>query len=289
MIVRGRAITAIKREQRKKKFKRQGTALGLVFLNVLIYAGVVALVLHLPVFRITTTRVYGVAGERAALVFEKAAVLLQEKTWYIFPRYTMITSPQTMAANVQRAFPWIESAHGDVDSSHTLRLTIAERTPAYLVCTNSCYYTDRTTLIFSSAPEFSAPVYPELRAPSLASSTPLMSRVFSLEQATFIEELIQTLAEQNLTIRRFEETAEGSYRAYMKEGWYVLMSREGTVAEIARSLRATMASARFVKQYAQGAHALAYIDVRLGDKVFYKFASTVSTPVSNATSTRIHN
>ncbi|MFA6006342.1 MAG: hypothetical protein WC764_01290 [Candidatus Paceibacterota bacterium] len=287
VVIRGRAITAIKKEQRQKKLKRSGITAGLVLLNIIIYLLALALAFRLPVLRIETVAVQGVVGSRETEVSSTVTGLLKQNTFLIFPRYTMISSPGSMTADLMKAVPWVEKATIALESPHGVRISVTERTPVYIVCgpDGICYYADRNTLVFAPAPALSAPVYPELRSPRLASSTLMMTNVFNDDVPEKLRKLIELFSAQNLSISSFEETDEGSFRVFIKNGWYVLFTKDQSAQDVADSLRATIASARFAGEYVGHPHSLEYIDVRLGDKVFYKFKGTGS----NATTTSAHN
>lgn len=287
MVIRSRAVSAIKKEQRKKKLRRYAVMGGLLLLNVLIYMGALALTLRLPVFRIDQAVVQGVTGAREAEVRAAASELLTKNVLYIFPRYTTLTSPRGMTASLGQAIPWIEQASANLESPHTVHIRVTERQPAYLVCAtgDECYYADTNTLVFAQAPTFSAPVYPELKSPRVASSTAMMTRVFMSDVSEKLRELIQLLQTRDITVTMFEETAEGSFRIHMREGWYVLFTADEPAQTVFDSLSAIMKSTQFRAEYAKHPRTLAYIDVRLVDKVFYKFKAAGS----NATTTTSHN
>lgn len=288
MVIRGRALTAIKKERRRHKLKRAGLAVGLCLLDLLIYAGVSALALRLPVLRVETALVRGVSGAREAEVVRAANELLKERVWYIFPRYTMLSSVGSLSRSLERAVPWIEEARAALESPRTAEIRVTERQPAYLVCeaaeAETCYYADRKTLIFAPAPDFSAPVYPELRSPRLASSTLLRTQVFPDEVAAKWQELSHRLDSQGVTVGIIEETGEGSFRIYAIEGWYLFVTKEESLDDILASLNATTKSPIFLKELSARPKSLDYIDVRLGDKVFYKFRNGIS----NGTTTSVH-
>ena len=287
MVIRGRAITAIKKQQQRKRLKHYGVTASLVVLNVLIYVGALALAFHLPMFRINATVVAGVTGARASEVQSKIQNLLTESSFYIFPKFTTITTGKNLAASLTGAIPWIELATVKTDESNALHVQVVERKPAYIVCdaNDVCYYADINTLVFAQAPDFSAPVYPELKTPRPATSSIMMTNVFAPDIAKKVEELLQAFLKQDVHVSAFEETAEGSFKIYTKEGWYVRMTNDESPRSVSDSLHATIQSAKFAGEYKQNPKNLEYIDVRLIDKVFYKFSGNES----HATTTFTHN
>jgi len=280
MVKRDGPIANLRREQKRRKIKKITFAILLIGINVFIYLAVSALFLHMSAFKIEHVAVTGITGGRADEVRKVARGYIEERSYFIFPKYTMVRTPRDIESRLKGTLPWVEDVTASLGRPNTLYVGVTERKPAYLACLsearNVCYYADRETLVFAEAPAFSAPVYIELSVPWLVStSSPIMVQLFSGDTPADLIRLRNGMKEINLNVRRFLGTPDGPIRIYTDGGWYVLISKDESVERIMSSITAVTRSDKFTKELSDSRRSLEYIDVRLADKVFYKFVDVV--------------
>ena len=98
-----------------------------------------------------------------------------------------------------------------------------------------------------------------------------------------IRELLPTLAIEHISLIL---AMDKKYTLVTDPGWSILFGPTSTAGDMVEHLRTTLASDVFTKRLPDRENGLDYIDLRFGNKVFYKFKSpeASSTPIESPTS-----
>lgn len=287
MVIRGKAIAAVKEEQRRKKIKRLAVTCGLLITNLLIYTGVLALFAGLPSFAIREIHVEGTTPLREMEVKKFVQDELGKKALFIFPRDSAWLFPRTLAASVRAAFPWVATAEAYVEGRNA-QLSLTEKKPAFISCNTetdgvrSCYYADNTGTVFAAAPAFSRPVYTEFVRTENQKPLTLGEVLVSREHAETIQTLVALLERQGVMLLSFVPR-DAAYRAYTAAGWYVVFDPAQPVLQTAASIQTVLQVPEIQQSISSQPVKLEYIDVRLTDKVFYKQKETGTHATSTIT------
>ena len=157
--------------------------------------------------------------------------------------------------------------------NQTLAIAVVERVPAYLWCAGTpenqgtCYFMDNAGYIFSEAPNFSGHTYfayyGMISADNPVRLTYLDSKQFedlNLIQSGLVKIGLPTFAENS--------SADGARELYLNSGGKIIFKNTADPAMLISSLSMVKSQTSILNQ---GAQPLDYIDMRFGNKVYYKF------------------
>lgn len=211
------------------------------------------------------------------------AKIVDQRAFLIFPRNHLLWYPaEEITTSLKGEFPRILGVKLTADFNHDLIIEVRERTPLLLFCTggeNDCYFVDETGLAYTQAPFFSPGVFLTWQASTTDQTVP-----FRVGEATVVRRLLdsQILLERALEQvwgRRFrlvevESLPDGDfaftvsprYRVASSSKWRVLIDAERSPVDLA----ANFFTALSVMADRSATATLQYVDLRFGEKVFYK-------------------
>lgn len=269
----------------KKRQRRRWTAvlvLTLIFLSII--AIELIFLLRSNGLLIDRVLISGASPYEQDKITEAVDLVLNANCPCFMPRRSLLLYPRALITTaVREASP----RAGELElslSGRTLLLNIQERKPLALWCsgpseTEQCFFLDREGLAFSSAPVFSAGVFPEFYQAS--SSLTLFARPLpNLDLPSFLafcrsaESLLGTLAPTNL--ERIEPGSDGDLALIFNQGgrsWQLLVNDRSFGDLTLSNLKAVLGAKNFRSAKLSG-QTLQYLDLRFASKVFYKFQST---------------
>ncbi len=250
--------------------------IGGIVLFVLIVGGL-AYGAHRPEVTITTVSVKGTEVADADEIKTRTEHAITGTYFFLFPKANIFLYPEdTIAKTILASDTRIKSA--DISHNGNEIIIIVEHTPTYLWCdttgdkdanenTNAdekCFFANDEGYVFAEAPSFSGHVYITLRGPLYGEGVdPRGKRYLPIEQFTKISEFISLLSGQNITAQSVRAMGSGDYAVNVKDGTEVRFSiaqDAGRLAENLQSATAALADTKLPE----------YIDLRFGNKVFYK-------------------
>lgn len=189
---------------------------------------------------------------------------------FIYPEKTI---RQTLAA----AFPAIKNISGNLENWQTLHLSVEERIPFALWCQSidftECFYLDNNGLIFSPAPIFSDNIFIKFTGGEIdASSSPMVGKNFlPIDEFHRVTFFLDFLAPLGLTPIIFEASID-EYQISLKGGGRLIINSSDDLSIILKNLGTVLRSDNLKKAITNDT--LDYIDLRYGNKVFYKLKSS---------------
>ena len=202
--------------------------------------------------------------------------ILADSYFGLFTKSNIFLYPEK---NIQKtlaaAFPAIKSVHGNLENWQTLHLSIEERAPLALWCQSAeatdCFYIDEDGLIFAVAPVFSSNIFVKFTGGEInVSSSPIVGKNFlPVEEFHRVTFFLDFLAPLGLTPIIFEASV-GVYQISLKGGGSLIINSSDDLTTILKNLETILRSDNLKKALARGG-AIDYIDLRYGNKVFYKF------------------
>src|SRR3989344_7136850 len=184
--------------------------------------------------------------------------------------YPSKTIKKTLAAT----FPAIKNIHGNLENWQTLKLSVEERTPFGLWCqsvdTTACFYLDDNGLIFSAAAVFSDNIFLKFTGGEInASSSPLGKNFLPSDEFRRVSFFLDSLVPFGLIPIVFEANPN-EYRIYSKNGGWLIINTADDLSQVLENLENIFRSDNFKKALARSG-VIDYIDLRYGNKFFYKF------------------
>jgi len=175
---------------------------------------------------------------------------------------------KTLAAS----FPAIKSIHGNLENWYTLNLSVEERTPVALWCQSAdstdCFYLDSDGLIFSPAPVFSDNIFLKFTGSSI--SSPIVGKnLLPPDEFRRIAFFLESLLPLGLVATSLQIDGD-DYQIQLKAGGRLIIKTTGDLSVILENLRTILRSDNLKQALARDG-VIDYIDLRYGNKVFYKF------------------
>ncbi len=207
------------------------------------------------------------------------------QTWPLIPRRHLWWYPaKQLKANLLSQFPRLATVKTFAEWPGRLSVVVTEREPRLLYCAvTQCAFIDETGRAYAPAPTFSPGVFLTWEA---SSTLPLLP--FNLIAAPAVERLLSAqkifakvlalLKLEHFNINRLERTADGDFVFWVEPGvranqkfktWRVMINADSAIFDLGENLHTALASIMEQNQ-AKTLPALDYVDLRFGQKVFYK-------------------
>ena len=202
----------------------------------------------------------------------------------LFPRTNILLFPKnSITADVRSAFDRIFYADIVVEDSQTIKLIVKERQPFALYCgdtfidtqeiSGQCYLLDERGFIFAKAPDFTGNIFFKYFGKTAAQINEDLQVVQGLEympQDTFrdITLFLESFDELEIEPSSFTRLNDDDFELRFKDGSYILFGVEQNLISILDNLQSVFESEVFLElENVQ----LDYIDLRFGNRIFYKF------------------
>ncbi|HVV14907.1 MAG TPA: hypothetical protein VHD55_00675 [Candidatus Paceibacterota bacterium] len=259
-----------------KARKRRRRVLALVFAlagALALAAGAIALT-WAPFLRIQKLEVAGVSSVNKELVEEQIRKSLSGAYWGVFPRDNIfLYSKAEMRARLLSQFPVFASASLSSEGFDGLRVDLVERKPAALWCgegpelSGSCLTLDESGAAYTLAADFSGSVY--ARYTGALPQGPLPRQFLAPEQfrglAAFVSELSGKLSSTSISV--VAVGGDGDVQVVCENGFRLVFSLDDNGADVLERFALALTAGPFAT------HKLSdfeYLDLRFGDKLYYK-------------------
>lgn len=236
--------------------------------------------------RLTKVKVEGAVVVDPEAVRQVVWQILQTKQFFIWPRDHQLWYPRAeIKAKLEQTFPRILSVKLAVAPERTLHVLLTERSPKLLLCAHQatdCFFVDETGLAYTKAPRFSPGVFLEWRATTTATSAPLavadravVARLLAAQ--TLFARALGQISNQAWQLPQVSSLPDGDlaftvsprYRSATGTNWQILIDGSTPAADLATNF---LIALKTISQAAATSSTFApqYIDLRFGEKVFYK-------------------
>ena len=159
--------------------------------------------------------------------------------------------------------------------SLALTITVKEREPFAVWCRGESdrFFLDRTGLVFDTAPQFSAPVYLIFVGGDLSTSSttdPINKNIMNATDFSQTMELVRGIETMNLDPKLVSIISADSIEVGLGTGGVLRFSRDVGVAQALENLHSIISDPKLKLFNGTGGLSIEYIDLRFGNKVFYK-------------------
>lgn len=268
----------------KRRKDRILLTVGLASLVALSLLGVVFTALRLEEFRIEKIVIVGNETMADTLIRDRVSHLLSGTYFYFIPKDNFLAYPKSnIAAVLLGAYPRIKNIFAETPDPSTLLVTVEEREPFALWCgetyhdtgnnRGNCYFIDEGGYIFAKAPDFSDNVYftyfGELDTKGSMDGIPIGGRFMNEIDFTGLQSLIRGFEEFDFPPTALTKGKNNDIELRLRFGTVVIFGREQDLSILLDTLESVFDS----EEFKNAAHReLLYIDLRFGNKVFYKYA-----------------
>ena len=171
------------------------------------------------------------------------------------------------------SIPRIQDIDLKLTNPRTLKIEIKEREPAGIYCldlkspSQGCYFMDNEGYIFSKAPSFSGDVY-YLYSSNPPIEDPLGKNYLNSEEFQKLMPFVNTLKEIGIATRSLLATTNEYYLELPGEG-RIIINKEDNLKTVAENIESFLKDQDITKT-PNFLENVSYIDMRFGNKVFYK-------------------
>jgi hypothetical protein len=210
---------------------------------------------------------------------------ISEKYIGIFPKTNIFYYPQSaIRETLQNEFKRIQEVNLAIKENKILEISLTERTGKYIWCGDApniekekCYFSDESGFIFDEAPYFSGEVYFKLYGLSdLSAENPLGE--YYLESG-FIQLMAfkDALIDFGIKPVALYHNPEGDLEFFLTRGSSssskprIILKADTDFQNAAENLKAALDTEPLYSKFKEKYSTLEYIDLRFGNKVYYKF------------------
>ena len=228
-----------------------------------------------------------IIGNRSVTKVQLEAVVeeqLRGTYGFLFPRSNILLFPRSsITAGVLNSFDRIFDAEIVVEDSQTIKLIVRERQPFALYCGDTfidtheilgeCYFLDEKGFVFAKAPDFTGNIFfkyfgtPEMDSEE-TSREPLGLEYMPPEKFRSVTAFLGSFEELELEPTSFTRLGGVDFKIRFKDGSYILFGGKQTLASVLDNLQSVFESEVFRQR---DNVQLDYVDMRFGNKVYYKF------------------
>lgn len=264
-------------EFREKKLRERRLKAILIIFAASILIGGTTYIFRQPQFLIESVRVEGLAVTPVEEVLSVVNENLSGKYLGILPRSNSSLIPKkAIERNLLRSIPRLKSVSLSVEDSKVVKVQAVERSPEAQYCGDitelnspkECFFLDEEGFIFAESPAFSGDVYfIFLSEPALLD--PLGKKL--MQSGDFKETLsfLESLPALGVHPRAFKISGE-EFHLILPNGGFIRWESSSGLLSIYENLSALLSDSKVVTEK-NFLDRILYIDMRFGNKIFYKF------------------
>jgi len=260
-------------KRRREKAAKIAAAIFAAFLLFL----VAAFLSNLPSVRIASVEIEGVSAIPNEGLNQVISEELDGKYLGLFSKSNILLYPRKeLLAKVESAFKRIKSADFHMKNLTTVILSVEERKPAGFWChsrgsdplfSKNCYFLDESGFIFAPAPDFFGTTY--LKFYGAVLGEPVGKNFLTPESFGQINLFLSKLSLFKVKPIELSVSGDGDYEIAIEGGGRIIVNPAKDLAVALENLRVLLTQSELSKNQ-DFPLALDYIDLRYGNKVFYK-------------------
>lgn len=261
---------------RRRRARSLATLALLVFLSAVVYG--VSLASHLPQFSIQEVEIKGVQKMRENLVRAYVEAQLYDGSYAFFSHSNIfLVSYAEIEQAIRAYFPRVEEAHVSRDSllASAITISIDEREAFARWCdpsVASCYLMDREGFIFAPA-STSTPLvenpyifYGQISSASSSANMEPVGKTYLPDAFSALSELLARLDQAGFVAHTISESGEDIVIG-LDHGFDLYLSFDDDLDTTLENLKLALSSETLRNRETE----LEYIDLRFGNRVYYKF------------------
>lgn len=251
------------------------------FIILILFVAAIAWLVRIPQINIDIVEVSGNVITESESLQEIVDDELRGAYALLIPRSNIFFYPKrTIGLRVTELFPIIKEANVSFVDFHTIAIEIKERVPFGLWCgvTESlaeqedaqCFYLDKEGYIFAKSPNFSGDVFFRYYGPldaTFAITDPLGTQYLPVTQFLGYSLFFEALRDLQVTPVVLVKDTSLDLHLRFEGGAVLLFGANQNLNTVLENLKSILDSDTFSTQ---GMKDVEYIDLRFGNKVFYK-------------------
>lgn len=205
-----------------------------------------------------------VVGVVEKILAGKYLALFSKRNNWLYPESTLIEMIKT-------DFPQVASVSLSLTEDKSLAVYVSERNPSGVWCGDieltNCYFLDEDGFIFAQAPQFTGNIY-SIFTGIIEKENPIKDSYLPKQDFLKLQGFISRLKSFGFNPLRIHLSESGDGYALLPEGGKILFTFGPDINKAGDNLASFLAESKVVK--ADGGLKGLYIDIRFGNKIFYK-------------------
>jgi len=259
------------KKRRKKKFIRFGVLIALVF----IFVGLLSYVSQRSKLRINDVVLSGGVLVAEKDIREESLKFLGGSYFWLFPRNNSFIYPKNKLENyLKENFKRMDTIAISLENLNKMIITITERKPVAIWCNDlggekdKCYFLDANSTIFAEAPNFSGDAYFKYYG-GVENENPIgLEYIASSTEFTRINNFIELVKKLEIKPLHLKSTGEGEFSLVLFGGGEIYFDVKKPLEMTYKNLESLLNSSEISNK--NGILPVEYIDLRYGNKLFYK-------------------
>lgn len=214
-----------------------------------------------------------IVGNKSTAAAELAAIVEKDTNgsyMKLFSKRNALLYPKGAIENsVLDAVPRIKSAKIDLVGFTKATLTVTEREPFALWCATICYFLDSDGLVFAAAPDFSGSTFVRYRG-ALDETVAINSHFLTPARFKLLSEFVQKVTSFGLAPQTVVMSGESDFEMKLKNGGSITFDDTSDLSKTFDNLQIIITQSKSGLSKQAFIDAIEYIDLRFGNKVFYK-------------------
>ncbi|MFA5841936.1 MAG: hypothetical protein WC835_03195 [Candidatus Paceibacterota bacterium] len=269
---------------RKKRQTEFNKKIAVAAAAIFVILGCVIYYLHRPEVNISKVEVNGAAVLKPALIENAILDELVGKYFYLVPKSSYFFYPKNLILSKLRdSFKRIENISLEHKGFTGLVVNISERRERYLWCGpdlilelepgNECYFIDSGGYVFSGAPFYSGNLFLEFYGPlsSGDNASPVGGVVLPEDWFGKIISFRNALLSSGFEVIKILSKEDGDYELFLLGGGKILVSSKNDLDKNIEYLKPALLTEPLRTKLEIERGNLDYLDLRFGNKVFYRF------------------
>ncbi|MBP9711437.1 MAG: hypothetical protein KBD55_00155 [Candidatus Pacebacteria bacterium] len=292
-----RDVLSSPRLRELKKQRRKNLRNKIILYSVFFAIGLICLTLiaRIPSLRIENINISGNKVIEVESVRSRVAQDISGYYFWLFPKNNFLLYPEnTVLANLTTEFRRIKDVSFEMDGHKTLNINFSEREGKYLWCgneiseeinqtliakadANGCYFMDDNGYIFDRAPYFSGNVYFKFYGGLGGDGETPEGLSFMPLQWKDILDFKNAISKMELKPSILYAKDDGDIELYLASNLTppnaqkILFRSDSDLNKIAENLETALSTEPLANDFRNNFNNLLYIDLRFGNKVYYKF------------------
>ena len=276
-------------ELEKKKQKKIKTKIIIILIIFFLVLLGISFTSRIPAFNINNVIISGNKIIETKEIKDVVETKIAGHYLWLFPKTNFIIYPKNkIKTELENRFKRIKDIFIDNKDIKTLKVSISEYEGKYLWCgilipvlrsnldNNKCYFLDSDGYIFDEAPYFSGSVYFKLYGNSNLNEINPSGSYFLKNNFSKIIEFKNTIEKLDLKPTAFwidENREEGNFSISGEPGISpkIIFKIDGDYQKLVENLQAAISTEPLRTDLKNKFSSLLYIDLRFGNKVYYKF------------------
>jgi len=255
-----------------RKRRRRNRIIAVCVVGFLILFGASVALFRAPFLRVTVISVTGAQTLNAEEIKQFVQQRITGNYLFVYPKDDILIYPQTaIERDLAAAYPVLKLVEVYADNFHTIGVVLHERTPAALWCATDCYLMDENGVIYASVQGTSTDQYVVYGGAVVGEKNP--RQYLTQDKYHALAALVSALSQVEVgnPVRQIvvDEMQDG--RAYFQNDFVLVFSSKDQPGDVFERLTLARQAAPLV---GKSLGELEYIDLRFGDKLYYKLKSS---------------